>query len=35
MKKYLKGLIMVACAIALVIIGLVLKNTDYAGYSVL
>ena len=35
MKKYLKGSIMFACAIALVIIGLVLKNTDYAGYSVL
>ena len=35
MKKYLKGILFILGAIILVIIGLVLKNTDYAGYSVL
>ena len=35
MKKYLKGLLFILGAIALAIVGLVLKDTDYAGYSVL
>lgn len=35
MKKYIKSLLFVAGAVVLAIVGLVLKGTDYSGYSVL
>ena len=35
MKKYLKGILFIVGAIVLVIIGLVVKNTDFAGYAIL
>ncbi len=35
MQKYLKGILFIVGAVALLIIGLVLKNTDYAGYAIL
>ncbi len=35
MKKYLKGILFIVGAIILVVVGLILRPTDYAGYSVL
>ncbi len=35
MKKYLNGILFVVGAIVLVVVGIVISKTDYAGYSVL
>ena len=35
MKKYLKGMLFILGAVALVIAGLVIKNTEFAGYAIL